>query len=126
MGPITLAGGNSAGEQPYDLRIGNTRRTQIAAGMRAEAIRGFDRGNQRTTLEFKVSRRHGSAEEAQVYAVVHAASLKNLGNTLSLTMESSGDVYVLEDAVIGEVQSTADGIVSIHSYGIVGGNFRKE
>jgi hypothetical protein len=126
MGSAVLAGGNSVNEQPYDLRISNGRQVQIATAMRTGAIRSFDRGNQRTTLEFKVSKRHGSAEEAQTYALAHAASLKNLGTTLSMVLEHSQDVYVLEDATIVEVRSMADGIVSSHSYEIVGGNFTKE
>ncbi|MDR2778738.1 MAG: hypothetical protein LBB16_00405 [Puniceicoccales bacterium] len=125
IGTVILAGGNVVNEQPYDLKINNSRQIQIAFAMRAAAIRGFDRGNQQTTLEFKVSKRHSSVEEAQAYAIQHAASLTNLSSTLVITEEPSQDTYLLNDAVIGEIQSVSDGIVSSHAYKIIGGIFIK-
>ncbi|MDR1890665.1 MAG: hypothetical protein LBQ23_00565 [Puniceicoccales bacterium] len=125
IGTVTLAGGNVSNEQPYDLQINNSRQTQIASAMRAAAIRGFDRGNQQTTLEFKVSKRHSSVEEAQAYAIQHAASLTNLSSTLVITEEPSQDTYSLNDVVISEVQSVSDGVVSTHAYKIIGGTFTK-
>ncbi|MDR1457879.1 MAG: hypothetical protein LBI47_03465, partial [Puniceicoccales bacterium] len=112
IGTIILAGGNVVNEQPYDLKINNSRQVQIASALRAISVRGFDRGNQQTTLEFKVSKRHSSVEEAQAYAIQHAASLTNLPSTLVITEEPSQDTYSLNDAVISEVQSISDGVVS--------------
>ncbi|MDR1528128.1 MAG: hypothetical protein LBS22_00885 [Puniceicoccales bacterium] len=126
IGTIILAGGNVANEQPYDLKINNSRQVQIAPAMRAIAVRGFDRGNQQTTLEFKVSKKHSSVEEAQAYAIQHAASLTNLSSTLVITEEPSQDTYSLNDVVIGEVQSVSEGVVSSHAYKIIGGIFTKD
>ncbi|MDR2432223.1 MAG: hypothetical protein LBD34_00510 [Puniceicoccales bacterium] len=126
IGTIILAGGNVANEQPYDLKINNFRQVQIASAIRATSVRGFDRGNQQTTLEFKVSRGHPSVEEAQAYAIQHAASLVNLPSTLVITEEPSKDTYSLNDAVISEVQSVSDGVTSSHAYKIIGGIFTKD
>jgi hypothetical protein len=126
MGTIILAGGNVANERPYDLKISNSRQVQIASALRAISVRGFDRGNQQTTLEFKVLKSHSSVEEAQAYAIQHAASLTNLPSTLVITEEPSQDTYSLNDAVISEVQSVSDGVVSSHAYKITGGIFTKD
>jgi hypothetical protein len=125
VGTFVLAGGSSANEQPYDFKISHSRQVQIATSMRAAAVKGFDRGNQQTTLEFKVSRKHDSVEGAQAYVIQHAASLNGLSSTLTIIEEPSQDVYLLSDAVISETQSTGEGIVSLHAYRIVGGNFTK-
>jgi hypothetical protein len=93
IGTITLAGGNASNEQSYDLQINDSRQTQIPSDMRATPIRGFDRGNQQMTFELRVSKRHSSVEEAQAYAIQHAASLTNLSSTLVITEESSQDTY---------------------------------
>jgi hypothetical protein len=65
-------------------------------------------------------------EEAQAYAIQHAASLANLPSTLVITEEPSQDTYSLNDAVISEVQSVSDGVVSSHAYKIIGGIFTKD
>jgi hypothetical protein len=125
IGVVVLAGGISSNEQPYDFVISNSRQAQIVSTVRASTARGFDRGNQRTILEFKVSKKHNSVEEAQAYVMQHAASLQNLETTLTVIGEPSQDIYSLGDAVIKEVRSTSDGIVSTHAYKIIGGNFSK-
>jgi hypothetical protein len=126
MGSTILAGGNSVGEQPYDLMINNSRQFQIATAMRADAVKNFDRGNQQTTVEFKVSKRHFTVEEALAYVLQLGTSLKDLPTTLTIVEEPSQDAYSLSDAVIVDVQSCSNGIVSSHSYRIIGGNFTKD
>jgi hypothetical protein len=93
IGIITLAGGNISNEQPYDLKMNNSRQIETASPMRARAMRGCDRGNQQTTLELKVSKRHFSLEEAQAYSIQHAASLTNVSSTLVITNEPLYDAH---------------------------------
>lgn len=125
MGTVVLIAGDAANERAYDFKITNTRQIQIATGVRSVTVKGFDRGNQQTTVEFRVSKRHDSAQKAQEYVLQHAASLKNLSPTLTITVEPSQETYALGDAAIGDVQSESEGIVSSHFYKIVGGNFTK-
>jgi hypothetical protein len=93
-GTITRVGGKVPNEQPYDLRINNSRQTQIASAMRAPAIRGSDRGNQETTMQCEVLNGHSSMEEVQADAVQHAASLTNLSSALVVTEEPFQDDYL--------------------------------
>jgi hypothetical protein len=124
IGQVVLAGGNSIGEYPYDFKISNERSVQIAPTVRATAAKCYDRKNQRTTIEFRVAKRHKSADEAHAYVISHAASLNDFqGSALKITVEPSQVAYSLDSAAIAEVQSISDGIVSIHSYRIIGGNF---
>jgi hypothetical protein len=125
IGTVILAAGNSENERPYALRVNNSRQFQTATAVGADTVRNFDRGNQQTTVEFRVSKKHSSVEEAQAYVLKHAASLKNLSPVLTITAEPSGDIYSLGDAIIGDVQSQSNGIVSSHFYKIIGGNFSK-
>jgi hypothetical protein len=125
MGAIVLAGGMSAGGEPYDLKISNSRSVQIASSVRAVAAKGFDRGNQQTVFEFKVSRKHDSSTAAQSHVLGLAELLKNLPPTVTVVEEPSGDTYSLNDAAIAEVQSTCSGITSVDFYKIIGGNFTK-
>ncbi|MDR1414074.1 MAG: hypothetical protein LBI56_04030 [Puniceicoccales bacterium] len=125
LGTIVLAKGNIADEQPYDFKLTNARQVQIAAALRADAVKGFDRGNRQTTLEFKVSRRHESAEEAQMHVLQHAASLNGAHSSLLIVAEPSGDAYLLNDVAVGEVQSASEDIISTHFYKIIGGIFTK-
>ncbi|MDR1414145.1 MAG: hypothetical protein LBI56_04420 [Puniceicoccales bacterium] len=125
VGEIILARGDVADEHPYDFKLSNIRQIQIAMAMRAGAVRGFDRGNLQTTVEFKVSRRHESVGEAQTFVLQHAASLNGVASTLAIVEEPSGNVYLLNDIVIGEVQSGSEGVVSVHFYKIIGGLFTK-
>ncbi|MDR2737377.1 MAG: hypothetical protein LBB18_00330 [Puniceicoccales bacterium] len=126
IGTVVLAGGICNSEQPYDFVIKNSRQVQIVPTMRATAVTGFDRRNQKTVLEFKVSKKHSSVMEAQAYVVQHAASLQDLPTVLTVVCEPSQSAYSLHGAVISEVQSTNEGMASKHSYVIVGGNFSKD
>ncbi|MDR1433085.1 MAG: hypothetical protein LBI61_01955 [Puniceicoccales bacterium] len=125
MGTVVLVAGDSSNERAYDFKITNTRQIQIATAVRSATARGFDRGNQQTTVEFRVSKRHDSAQKAQKYVLQHAALLKNLSPTLTIAVEPSQEIYALSDAAIGDVQSESEGVVSLHFYKIIGGNFAK-
>jgi hypothetical protein len=125
FGEMSLAGGNVVNERPYDVRIGNSRQTQAVLTMRAPAAKMIDRGNQMTVFEFKVAKKHDSVEDAQTFVLQHSASLQNLGSTLTVVEEPSQSSYSLSDAVIREVKSSSDGVVSMHAYNITGGNFSK-
>ena len=125
IGTVILAGGAAVDEQPYDFSISNTRLIQMANTIRGETTQGFDRGNQRTSLEFRVVKRHESAEAAETFVIEHAAQLKNLGTDLVITEEPSQQMYTLNDAVISTVECSFEGIASFHFYKIIGGNFRR-
>jgi hypothetical protein len=126
IGDVVLAGGVEGHESPYDVSIRNDREVQIAETLRGGAARGYDRGNQRTTIGFKVTRRHDSTEAAQLFTLSHAASLNNLQTSVSVVGEPSGVTFVLSDAAVVSVQSSSAGNVSTHEYRIVGGNFSRE
>ena len=123
IGTIILAAGVEANEAPYDLKISNTRSVQVALSIRGECVKNFDRGNQQTVLEFAVTRKHESTEDAQLFIMQHSSSLSNLVDYLSVTEEPSGRVYYLTDAAITEVKSVSAHNTSTHAYKIVGGKF---
>lgn len=123
IGTITLAAGTEVNESPYDLKISNTRSVQVSSSIRGECVKSFDRGNQQTVLEFTVTRKHESTEDAQIFTMQHASSLNNLADYLSITEEPSGSIYYLTDASIAEIRSVSTHNTSTHEYKIVGGKF---
>ncbi|MDR1255767.1 MAG: hypothetical protein LBJ94_02490 [Puniceicoccales bacterium] len=123
IGDIVLAGGVEAHESPYDVNIRSEREVQVTGTLRGSTARSYDRGNQRTTVNFKVTRRHGSVEDAQKFVLIHGASLGNLSTSLTIVEEPSAVQFILSDAAIVSVQSSANGSASVHEYRIVGGNF---
>ncbi|MDR3143898.1 MAG: hypothetical protein LBT64_00135 [Puniceicoccales bacterium] len=125
IGTVILAGGREADEEPYDLKISNSRSVQMSSSVRASTAKVFDRGNQQTAVEFKVSKKHHSSADAQSHVLQLASSLKTLPPTLTVIEEPSNATYSLGDAAMEDVQSTCSGIVSTHVYRIIGGNFTK-
>ena len=125
IGNIVLAGGVEAQESPYDVTVRNEREIQIVGVLRGDAAASYDRGNQRTTLSFRVTRRHGSIEDAQKFVLTHAANLGNLSTSVTVVEEPSGDEYALPNATVAGVQSSSLGSTSTHEYRIIGGNFFK-
>ncbi|MDE6432074.1 MAG: hypothetical protein K2L13_01630 [Opitutales bacterium] len=123
IGDIVLAGGEEVNQSPYDISILNERDIQIAGSLRGTSAKGFDRGNQKTTVTFTVARRHDSIEAAQRFILEHAASLNGLENNLRIIEEPSGDTIYLPHAVIRNVQSSLSVNVTTHIYQIIGGNF---
>jgi hypothetical protein len=123
IGNVVLAGGVENHESPHDISIQNERAVQIAETLRGSVAKSYDRGNQRTVLNFKVTRRHDSTEAAQMFTLAHAASLSDLSTFVRVVEEPSGIVFILSDAAIASVQSSSVGNVSMHEYHIVGGNF---
>ncbi|MDR0679731.1 MAG: hypothetical protein LBF42_01690 [Puniceicoccales bacterium] len=125
IGDIVLASGVEAHESPYDVSIRSEREVQIVETLRSNVAKSYDRGNQRTTISFKVARRHSSIEDAQQFVLSHGAALVNLATALTVIEEPSGDEFVLSDASVAAVQSSSSGSASIHEYRVVGGNFSK-
>jgi hypothetical protein len=125
IGDVVLAGGIEAQESPYDVTIRNEREVQIVGVLRGDSARSYDRGNRRTILSFKVTRRHNSTEDAQKFILMHAAHLGNLATSVTAIEEPSGDEYALPNATVVSVQSFSSGSTSTHEYRIVGGNFSK-
>jgi hypothetical protein len=125
IGEIALAGGVEAQESPCDMTIRNEREVQIVGVLRGNSAVSYDRGNQRTILNFTVTRRHNSIEDAQKFILMHAANLCNLSASVSVIEEPSGDEYVLPNATVVGVRSSSLGSTSTHEYRIVGGNFFK-
>ncbi|MDR2436174.1 MAG: hypothetical protein LBD33_02600 [Puniceicoccales bacterium] len=125
IGNTVLAGGVEAQESPYDVTVRNEREVQIVGVLRGDAAVSYDRGNQRTILSFRVTRRHNSTEDAQKFILMHATHLGNLSTSVTVIGEPSGDEYLLPNATVAGVQSSSFGSTSTHEYRIVGGNFSK-
>lgn len=125
IGEIVLSGGEEDYQSPYDISITNERNIQIVNTLRGIDAKGYDRGNQKTILEFKVSREHSSTEAAQKFVFEHAASLSGLKTYLTIIEEPSGDIFYLPNAVICSVRSVTSMNTTTHTYRIMGGNFCK-
>ncbi len=123
IGDMILAGGEELNQSPYDISIFNERDVQLACSLRGTSIKGYDRGNQRTTIRFTVARNHDSIESAQRFMLKHAASLNELESYLQIVEEPSGEVLYLLYAVISSIQGSVSVNVTIHTYQIIGGNF---
>jgi hypothetical protein len=121
FGDINLASGIEYGETPIDFKIFGQRAIQVLSTIRGEEAKAIDRGNLTTRLEFRVRKKHDTAEAAQNYAMRHASELRDLQTDLTIVGEPSNTTYYLKNAVIASVESVSSGNVSEHFYKIVGG-----
>jgi hypothetical protein len=121
FGNITLANGVEYGETPFDFKILGQRMVQMLGTVRGAETRAVDRGNLSTHLEFRVRKKHDTAEEAQNYAICHASQLRDLQTDLTIVGEPSNTLYYLKNAVVSSVESSSNGNTSEHFYKIVGG-----
>ena len=106
----------------FNLTINGTRLVQTVAGLRAEDIRHFDRGNRETVISFSTYREHKNVEDAHAFALIHETEAPTQG-LLVLTANFGSKVVKrwVENAVLPKVLSTVVGIVTFHSYEIRGG-----
>lgn len=123
IGDIVLAGGEALNQSPYDISIVNERNVQVAGTLRGISAKGYDRGNQRTTMIFSVARKHDSIMSAQRFLLEHAASLNGLEDNIQVIEEPSGTILYLPHAAIRNIRGTLSVNVTIHTYQIIGGNF---
>lgn len=121
IGTIVLADGVEKNEAPYNVKISNTRAIQVTQSIRGESVKSYDRGNQQTTLEFTVTRKHESIEDAQMFILQHSSSLNNLSDYLTIIEEPSNLVYYLTDATIAEINGYVTNNTSTHQYKVIGG-----
>jgi len=125
FGKIDLARGLAHRESPERLRIETGRAVQTTETLRGSVARVIDRGNRRTELRFRVTRRHASAEAASTYALTHAAALAQAAGPLVLTSEDGGARarHILGDAAVREVRCEPSGLLTVSDYRILGGSF---
>lgn len=122
LGTTSLVRGEAFGEYPIGLKISGQRTVQVLSALRGQEIRALDRGNLKTVIEFRVRKKHKTAEEAQIYALKQATELNGLQDTFLLESEPSHLTYSLKNAVVTEVISTSNGNTSEHAYRITGGS----
>jgi hypothetical protein len=122
FGNTILANGIDGNEMPIDFKIFEQRSIQITSTIRGEAVRAIDRGNCHTRIEFRIRKKHTSAEAAQNYILSHSSGLHDLETGLTIIGEPSGAIYHLNHAVISHIESTSNGNTSEHFYRITGGN----
>ncbi|MDR1434892.1 MAG: hypothetical protein LBI77_00605 [Puniceicoccales bacterium] len=121
FGDIILANGIQFGETPIDFRVFGQRAMQMVSTVRGGEAKAVDRGNLNTLIEFRVRKKHDTAESAQDYAVRHASELRNLSTDLTIVGEPSNAIYYLKNAVLSSIESTSKGNTSEHFYKIIGG-----
>jgi hypothetical protein len=121
FGDIILASGIQFGETPIDFRVFGQRAIQTMATVRGSEAKAVDRGNLNTLIEFRVRKKHDSAESAQDYAVRHASELRDLATDLTIVGEPNNAIYYLRNAVLSSIESTSNGNTSEHFYKIIGG-----
>jgi hypothetical protein len=121
FGDINLANGIEYGETPIDFKIFGQRAIQMLATVRSNEAKAVDRGNLTTRIEFRVRKKHDTAEAAQNYAIRHASELRDLQTELTIVGKPSNTTYCLKNAVVSSVESTGNGNVSEHFYKIIGG-----
>ena len=123
FGSLSLADGLEFCESPYDFKVHSQRQVQIAESIRGSEVKAFDRGNLQTQITFKVKKKHNSIEDAQAYALSHAAGVAQQTGPLTIIGEPSGTTYTLSDASITRIESSSMHNVSFHTYHIIGGKF---
>ncbi|UPA28288.1 MAG: hypothetical protein LW808_003215 [Verrucomicrobiota bacterium] len=120
-GEWELARGAAYGEVPQDLKISGQRSVQLLTTVRGETSKALNRGNLLMNLEFRVRKKHPTAEIAQEDALRHASELKTETANLMLVGESGKTTFQLKDAVIANIISSSNGNIAEHFYKIVGG-----
>jgi hypothetical protein len=121
FGDINLASGIEYGEAPIDFRLLGQRSVQLLTTIRGDEAKAVDRGNMTMRLEFRVRKRHDTAEAAQDYVIRHASKLRDLETDLTMVNEPGNTEFYLKNAVLHSVESMSNGNVSEHFYKIVGG-----
>jgi hypothetical protein len=121
FGNIYLVNGVECGEVPIDFKVSGQRTLQLLSTIRGAEAKAVDRGNLTTHVEFRVRKKHDTAEAAQNYVIRHASELRDLQTDLTIVSEPGNEIYCLKNAVISGVESTSNGNVSEHFYKIVGG-----
>ena len=122
FGKTALARGADYDEMPIDLKITGDRGIQVLSTIRGASARAINRGNLTTSIEFRVRKKHSTAEDAQQDAIEHASSIVTEPSQLTIITEPGNAIYWLNNAVISGIVSTSNGNISEHFYKIIGGN----
>ena len=117
----TLAAGKAFDEEPLSCSIVARRLVQEVCLIGAKAVQKKDRGNVQHLLSFTVIKKHASADRALAYSLALSGSLENASGVLTCQCEDSGQVAVLETAVISKIQTSVRGPLTHVYYEIVGG-----
>lgn len=129
FGTFELVRGISFKEQVLDLELRTTKQAQISPFLGSEYVRVFDRNNLQMHLQFRVTRQHPSAEEAQLYALIHANQLFGPNKTLALIPETGGQSLskslTLISAVLQLISAECKGSLSTHFYRFIGSKIQE-
>lgn len=108
---------------PDSLRVNGRRSIQIAALLRAEASKTFNRKNTVTTISFSITREHASFREAESYMIEHEAGIPASGIVEFICHDENGgeSSFYLDTGFLETSEAYSIGVSTIHSYTIVGG-----
>lgn len=118
---IVLCAGGADSVDGFSLN--GQQQVQWLDAVRAASSIPANRGNQRTTLSFRIERQHADLPTAEAFVLQHWAALTGLQATCILTSDETEPVTVmyLPDCVVESVQGSYEGISSIFTYRLVGG-----
>lgn len=121
LGTWELARGVAYGEDPLELKVSGQRSVQLLTTVGGDVSKAVNRGNLVTHLEFRVRKKHPTAELAEEDALRHASELQTKASELTLMSESEKMVFSLKNAVVTSITSSSYGNIAEHFYKIVGG-----
>ncbi len=108
---------------PDSLRVNGRRATQIAALLRAEAAKVWNRQNTVTTISFSIVREHSSARAAEEYMIRHEADVPSSGVCEFVCHDESGgqSSFYLDTGALETTEAFNIGCSTTHSYTLAGG-----
>lgn len=115
---ITLADDNTAREGPQGLKQQVQRARQIVPAIGADQQDQHDRGNQSTTISFRVRHQHATLA-ASAAAWLMADAPIHLKGHVKFTQGS--EVRYLPNAAVSSVGAIVQGVSTIRDYTITGG-----
>lgn len=122
---IPLVRGRAYCEAPEQLTIEGSKELQVSSLLRAKTVKVFDRGNFKTLVIFKTTRRHNSSESARAYILTHAKALADASGRVVFEIEETQQIFYLHNASVKSVQSHFKGISSFHTYELLGSHFQQ-
>lgn len=124
--PICTLSGRGT-DSPETMTIDGQCSEQTAKFLRAQSAKVFNRGNEITTISFKVFRSHGSIQAAEAFALSHRKSLYGkYGNLVLIADDGSGmntATSTLTNSVCKQCKVTYKGMNSWTEYNFIGGAF---
>lgn len=123
IGSLVVAGATLK-ESPADLTINGQRLIDEAEFCRAESPDFYDRGNERTIVEFNVWRLHETLEEADIFMLDHAKNIPAVADVTLQIEDADGSVVgsrFIKQASCQSVDRRQKGVSTYCRYRIVGG-----